>query len=175
MFAWYYTAVALLAVAVQVVLGRLVMERGGIARTIASLPLFVAIGGAGALLVPGLASAMALRGGEVVVRSGLYRGGWELLFAPLPPAEKRAAKPLMDVGVVRLGDVLGAAGVQVLAGFAAAVLGIIALVSTEPLGLTLVGFLVAGAAMTLSASALSGKMLQSLQRIGAARQAGTRL
>jgi hypothetical protein len=124
LFAWYYTAVAMLAVAVQVGLGRRLMERGGIARTIATLPLSVVIGGVAALLAPGLASAMALRGGEVVVRSGLYRGGWELLFAPLPTAEKRAAKPLMDVGVVRLGDVLGAAAVQ---------LGILIAVGPSPL------------------------------------------
>jgi len=137
LFAWYYTAVALLAVGVQVALGRLIMERGGVARTIASLPLFVAIGGVGALLVPGLASAMALRGGEVVVRSGLYRGGWELLFAPLPTVEKRAAKPLMDVGVVRLGDVLGAAVVQV---------GILIAVGARPL---------LGAAVVLSLLALA--------------------
>lgn len=68
--------------------------------------------------------------------------------------------------------VSGAAGVQVLAGFAAAVLGIIALVSITPVGLTLVGFLVSGAAMALSATALSGKMLQTLQRSGSAPHGG---
>jgi AAA family ATP:ADP antiporter len=112
-FAWYYTVVALLAVVVQVVLGRLVMERGGITRTIASLPLVVAVGGVGALLVPGFASVVLVRGGEAVARNSLYRGGWELLFGPLPTAEKRATKPLMDVGVVRLGDIIGATLVQV--------------------------------------------------------------
>lgn len=62
--------------------------------------------------------------------------------------------------------VSGATGVQVLAGFAAGVLGIIALVSVDAMQLILVGFLVAGAASALSATALSGKMLQSLQRVG---------
>jgi len=62
--------------------------------------------------------------------------------------------------------VSGATGVQVLAGLAAAVLGIIALVSIDPLQLTLVGLLVGGAASALSATALSGKMLQGLQRVG---------
>jgi hypothetical protein len=61
--------------------------------------------------------------------------------------------------------VSGAAGAQMLAGFATVVLGIIALVSVpDKMPLTLIGFLVASAALTLSASALSGKMLGALQR-----------
>ena len=52
--------------------------------------------------------AVAARGAEAVARSSLYRSGYELLFAPLLPAEKRASKALVDVGVTRLGDVLGA-------------------------------------------------------------------
>ena len=68
--------------------------------------------------------------------------------------------------------VSGAAGAQVLAGFAAAVLGIIALVSIDPMPLTLVGLLVGSAALALSASALSGKMLQGLQRVGSLHHGG---
>jgi hypothetical protein len=59
--------------------------------------------------------------------------------------------------------VSGAAGAQLLAGFATAVLGIIALVSGDyKMVLTLVGLLVSSAALTLSAGALSGRMLESL-------------
>ncbi len=62
--------------------------------------------------------------------------------------------------------VSGASGAQLLAGFATVVLGIIALVSVEAtaLTLTLVGLLVSAAALTLSASAFSGRMLGALQK-----------
>jgi hypothetical protein len=63
--------------------------------------------------------------------------------------------------------VSSAAGAQMLAGFATIVLGIIALVmATDVMTMTLVGLLVGSAALTLSASALSGKMLGALRREG---------
>jgi hypothetical protein len=67
--------------------------------------------------------------------------------------------------------VSGTAGAEALGGIAAIVLGIIALVSVEATQLTLVGLLVASGALTLSGSALTGKMLQGLQRAGS-RQSG---
>jgi len=61
--------------------------------------------------------------------------------------------------------VSGAAGAQMLAGFATVVLGIIALVSAQAtLTLTLVALLVSAASLTLSASALSGRMLGTLHK-----------
>jgi hypothetical protein len=57
--------------------------------------------------------------------------------------------------------VSGAVGTQVLAGVAAIVLGILALVSeTHAANLALVGLLVLGAAITLTATALAGRLLR---------------
>jgi hypothetical protein len=72
-----------------------------------------------------------------------------------------AAKAGAAVQNMARSAVSGAAGAQLLAGFATVVLGIIALVSVDKMPLTLVGLLVGSAALTLSASALSGKMLGS--------------
>ncbi len=47
------------------------------------------------------------------MRNGLYRAGYELLFTPLAAEQKRSTKALVDVAVVRLGDMAGAAVVQV--------------------------------------------------------------
>ena len=40
-------------------------------------------------------------------RSSLFRAGYELFYTPIPAAEKRAAKSLIDVGADRLGDAFG--------------------------------------------------------------------
>jgi hypothetical protein len=61
--------------------------------------------------------------------------------------------------------VSGAAGAQMIAGLATIVLGILALVvAADTMPITLVGLLVGSAALALSASALSSKMLAALQR-----------
>ena len=112
LFAAYYTGVALLTFLVQTTLSRRALETLGLAKTVGTLPAVVAAGGAGSLLFPGLASALLARGGEAVCRSSLYRSAYELLFTPIPAREKRATKALVDVGIVRLGDVLGAGVVQ---------------------------------------------------------------
>ena len=50
---------------------------------------------------------VAARGGETVFRGALFRSAYELFYTPIPPAEKRAAKSLIDVGFDRLGDAMG--------------------------------------------------------------------
>lgn len=112
LFAFFYTGVSLLSFVTQAGLSRRALERLGLVRTVGALPWTVAAGGAGAIALPGLASALLARGAEAVVRNSLYRSGYELLFTPLPPREKRGAKPLVDVGVVRIGDAVAAGFVQ---------------------------------------------------------------
>jgi hypothetical protein len=66
---------------------------------------------------------------------------------------------------VARGAVSSAAAGQVLAGLGAVALGILALVGVgDPAILTIVGMLVLGAAITLSGTALSGKMLSLFRR-----------
>jgi hypothetical protein len=66
---------------------------------------------------------------------------------------------------VARGAVSSAAAGQVLAGLGAVALGILALVGVgDPAILTTVGLLVLGAAITLSGTALSGKMLSLFRR-----------
>ncbi len=114
LFALFYTGVAFLTVVVQAAASRQALQNLGLTRTVALLPAGAAIGSLGALVVPGLASAMAARGAESVLRNGLYRAGYELLFTPVAARRKRAAKALIDVGAVRLGDVVGGGIVQVM-------------------------------------------------------------
>jgi ATP/ADP translocase len=106
-FAVFYTGTGLLALLVQVGLGRAILERLGLARTAGTLPLAVAAGAVGSLVAPGLASAGGLRAAESTLRGSLYRLGYELLYAPLAPERKRVAKGFVDVALDRMGDALG--------------------------------------------------------------------
>jgi AAA family ATP:ADP antiporter len=137
-FAWFYMVTGLLAFAIQALGAKRALRGMGLARTTGTLPLAAAAGAGGALLFPGLGPTVVARAAEAIARSSLYRSGYELLFAPLLPSEKRASKALVDVGVTRLGDVLGAVFIRLalLAPGAAQLL----------LGLTVVA---SGAALTL--------------------------
>ncbi len=112
MFALFYTGISLMSFAAQSLLSRRALERIGLARTAGTLPWTVAVGSGIALAAPGLIGAALARGAEAVARNSLYRASYELLFTPLPPAEKRATKPLVDVGLVRVGDMIAAGLVQ---------------------------------------------------------------
>ena len=111
-FAAFYTVVNVGSIALQAALARPALERLGLARTTGLLPWTVAIGAAAALAVPGLISAMIAKAGEAIMRNSLYRSGYELLFTPIGAAEKRSVKSVLDVGGVRIGDVIAAGLVQ---------------------------------------------------------------
>jgi hypothetical protein len=51
---------------------------------------------------------VATRGSEAVLRASTYRAGYELFYTPVPPKDKRAVKSIIDVGVDRTGDIVGA-------------------------------------------------------------------
>ena len=56
---------------------------------------------------------MITRGIEAVLRGSWFRSGYELLFVPMAPDEKRHTKTFLDVTCDRAGDALGAMVVQV--------------------------------------------------------------
>lgn len=106
-FAVYYAATSLITFVVQTSLSRLTLERFGLALT-TSTPSFALLAGSiGGLLAPGFQAMTLARGGESVFRGSLFRAGYELLYTPVPPAEKRAAKSIIDVAFDRLGDAVG--------------------------------------------------------------------
>jgi AAA family ATP:ADP antiporter len=78
------------------------------------LPAMAAAGSLAALFVPGLKGLIAVRGTETMLRGSIYRSAYELFYTAVAPAEKRAVKPVIDVGVERLGDAVGAGMVSLL-------------------------------------------------------------
>ena len=107
-FAIFYTATSVITALVQVTTARFVIERLGVARSIAALPGTLAVSSGVALAIPGMTSAAIARGGEMVARSSIYRAAYELLYAPLLEKHKRSAKVILDVAAERAGDLLGA-------------------------------------------------------------------
>lgn len=113
-FAAFYTAVGVVTFLLQAGASKAALERLGIARTAATLPVAVAFGGSAALLVPGLVTAAIARGAEAILHSSLFRSSYELLFTPFPAGERRATKTIVDAGFDRLGDFIGGGVVALL-------------------------------------------------------------
>ena len=106
-FALYYAGTSFLTFALQTSSSRLVLERFGLGLTTSTPSGAVLVGSLGSLLAPGFGSLLVARGGESIFRSSLFRAGYELFYTPIPAAEKRAAKSLIDVAFDRLGDAVG--------------------------------------------------------------------
>jgi hypothetical protein len=107
-FAIFYTLVSLATFSLQATTSRLFLERAGLDRTVATLPSTILGGSIFAILIPGLPAVGILRGLESVLRSSLFRSGYELLYTPIPKEKKRATKTVIDVGFDRMGDAVGA-------------------------------------------------------------------
>lgn len=134
-FALFQMGVAVISFLAQALLGRLSLERLGLAGTIATLPASVLLTVGSALVAPGLHTIVILRGAEVVQRNSLYRSAYELFYTPLVPAKKRATKLLIDVGADRLGTI---------AGSGVALLVALALTDPRPAMLAVIGALAVG-------------------------------
>lgn len=106
-FSLFWLGVSVVSFLLQVTVGRLALEKLGLAVNIAVLPAIIVLGGAFGLAVPGLVSSSLLRGAEAVQRNTLFRSAYELLYTPLPDERKRSAKAIIDVGFDRLGTVAG--------------------------------------------------------------------
>lgn len=106
-FSLFWLGVGVLSFLLQLSLGRVALEKLGLALNIAVLPGIILLGGALGLAVPGLISATLLRGGEAVQRNTLFRSAYELMYAPLAEKRKRATKALIDIGFDRVGTIAG--------------------------------------------------------------------
>ncbi len=111
-FAIFYTTSQVLTFAVQSLLSSVALNKLGLARTVSSLPLATGAGSLTALLIPLFPAIASVRSLELILRGSLFRSGYELFFTPVPPADKRAVKTIVDVGCDRLGDAFGSGLIQ---------------------------------------------------------------
>ncbi|HEY0255724.1 MAG TPA: hypothetical protein VGC41_29545 [Kofleriaceae bacterium] len=105
--ALYYTVTSVVTAIVQLVATDKTIAKLGVAGSAVALPMTVAGFGAVLLAAPRAGFTAIARGAELVMRSSIYRAGYELLFTPLPATDKRPAKVVLDVGAERVGDILG--------------------------------------------------------------------
>jgi AAA family ATP:ADP antiporter len=113
-FSFFWLVVGTLSFVLQVSLGKLALEKLGVAVTVTLLPAVVVLGGAVGLAVPGLWSTAILRGAEATQRNSLFRAAYEMLYTPLSEEKRRSTKTLIDVGFDRIGTVV-AAGIAAVA------------------------------------------------------------
>ncbi len=113
-FAIYYTASQVLTFLLQTFVAKSAVEKLGVSKSVASLPVAVGLGSTAALLIPVYPVVVLLRATEMILRGSLFRSGYEFLYTPVPPADKRAVKTIVDVGFDRMGDAVGAGAVQLM-------------------------------------------------------------
>jgi ATP:ADP antiporter, AAA family len=107
-FSLYYAVLSLITFVIQTGGSRYVLEKLGLAVATATPAMTFLVGGAAALLMPGLRSVVLMRAGEAVFRASTYRAGYELFYIPIESHDKRAVKSIVDVGIDRTGEIVGA-------------------------------------------------------------------
>lgn len=107
-FALFHAGLSVAVFLLQTFLSSRSLQKLGIAGTIALLPGAVMVGGVLSVAVTRLWTVAMVNAFENVLRSSLYRSGYELLYTPVDKARKRALKTLIDVGFDRLGDIAAA-------------------------------------------------------------------
>jgi AAA family ATP:ADP antiporter len=106
-FALYYAVISLFTFVLQVLGSSAILKRSGLTLTTSSPSIALLAGSLGGLVAPGFGSLIVARAGESIFRGSWFRAGYEQFFTPMGPAEKRAAKPFIDVTLDRLGDAFG--------------------------------------------------------------------
>jgi ATP/ADP translocase len=106
-FSLYYAATSFLTLLVQLLLSRRVLDRFGLAMTMSTPSIALLAGSVAALVAPSFGGVVVTRAGESIFRGSWFRSSYELFYTPIPAAEKRAAKSVVDVAFDRLGDAVG--------------------------------------------------------------------
>src|SRR5262249_15518180 len=102
-----YLVQSTIALAVELLVARVVLRKSGVTRTLLLLPLALLAVGAGFLVAGGLLVALALRTVDAGLRPSLNRVGTELLYLPISPSQRRILKPSIDALGQRGGQALG--------------------------------------------------------------------
>jgi AAA family ATP:ADP antiporter len=106
-FAYFYIAVDIGSLLLQTFVGTKALRWFGLGGTMIVMPLSVIFGGLITFVFRSLMSITMLRGGASLLTNSFFGPGFELIFTPISPADKRASKILIDVGAYRSGNMLG--------------------------------------------------------------------
>ncbi len=106
-FSYFYVGIGIGSFLLQTLVGHKALRWLGLGGTMAILPLTAIFGGMITLAFRNLVTVTLLRAGTNLLSNTLFKSGFELLFTPISPADKRASKILIDVGADRSGEMLG--------------------------------------------------------------------
>ncbi len=106
-FAYFYIAVDIGSLLLQTLVGSKALRWFGLGGTIIVLPLGIIFGGLITFVFRSLMTITVLRATANMLTNAFFGPGYELLFTPISPADKRASKILIDVGANRMGNMLG--------------------------------------------------------------------
>lgn len=95
-FARFYLALNSVALLIQLLGARWMLQNLGVHRSAAALPLLLLGGTFGFLVAPALIGAVALKAIDGTMRHSLYRTAVEVLYLPLGSARRQRAKTLID-------------------------------------------------------------------------------
>jgi len=106
-FSYFYMAVGLGTFLVQFAVGNRALGWLGLGGSMAAWPVAILLTGSAALLFRSLVTVTAMRASVALLYNSFFRAGFELLYTPIAPTDKRTGKVLIDVGADRSGDLLG--------------------------------------------------------------------
>jgi len=106
-FSLYYAATSFVTLLLQTLLSRAMLERFGLGLPMSTPSIALLAGSVTSLLAPSFGGVIVTRAGESIFRGSWFRSSYELFYTPIPAAEKRAAKSVVDVAFDRLGDAVG--------------------------------------------------------------------
>lgn len=129
-FALFYAAVQVLSFAAQLLVSKSRPDKD-VRNALRALPLGTAIAAGIGLLLPGWPMLAVARGTESLLRTTIFRNGYELLFLPMEATARNRTKPVIDVICDRIGEMCGSLIVQVTL--------LAAIASTPPLLTVVVG------------------------------------
>lgn len=95
-FGAFYGWTGAAALVLQVGVAARLLSRAGVAVTLSVLPAVLLLGGGGLLVLPTLAVATAVRGGDSALRKSLHRSVLEVVYVPLPAHVRRRTKTFVD-------------------------------------------------------------------------------
>lgn len=112
LFGMFYTGLNVASLAAQLILTNRLFKRLGVHRTLAVLPVGLAVGVVGLLIIPGLALAGLVALYDRSLNYSLGQTGKEVLYVPVPSEVRYQVKPLIDAAAFRLAQ--GATGAGLL-------------------------------------------------------------
>jgi AAA family ATP:ADP antiporter len=106
-FGIFYTVTSVGTLLVQLFLARPVLQRLGLGAALVSLPAAVAAAAGIGVIWTRLATVALAKALEKVLANSLFHSGYELLYSPIAPRQKRSVKAFIDVACDKVGDGVG--------------------------------------------------------------------